>query len=129
MKGLAVVVDNDPLTRRIVAGRLQRAGFVVTEAAGATEALSRVDELIPDVIVTDIALPRMDGWELIARLRFDKRTARIPIVVVTSGIGLGPGPEGVSRLLVKPNDLARLADEVHAAIAEVHGPDRKWRGQ
>jgi chemosensory pili system protein ChpA (sensor histidine kinase/response regulator) len=122
VKNLALVVDDDAVSRRIVVARLQRGGFLVAEAEDGAEALARVDGAVPDVIVTDISMPRMDGWELIAQLRRDPRTSHIPIVVVTSGLGLERAPEGVRRVLLKPDDLGKLASEVHAAIAEAQNP-------
>jgi CheY-like chemotaxis protein len=118
---VALVVEDDPVSRRIVVARLQRSGFTTVEAADGTQALARLAQSLPDAIVTDMAMPGMDGWELISRLQSDPRTADIPIVIFTSGLGLRPAPDGI-RVLVKPDDLGRLADAVRAAIAKAVRP-------
>jgi CheY-like chemotaxis protein len=119
---VALVVEDDPVSRRIIVVRLQRGGFTTIEAADGAEALARIGQSLPDAVVTDMAMPGMDGWELIARLQADARTADLPIVVLTSGLGLRPAPDGVRRVLVKPDDLGKLVDAVRTAIAQRRRP-------
>jgi CheY-like chemotaxis protein len=63
---------------------LEEAGFEVMEAADGVEALLRVRETMPDLIVMDLAMPLMDGWEAARYLKSDSRTAGIPIVVLSA---------------------------------------------
>ncbi len=81
---LVLVVD-DSLTVRNVTGRfLQRHGFRVVTAKDGLDALQRLEEAIPDVMLVDIEMPRMDGFELTKQVRSDPRTAPVPIIMITS---------------------------------------------
>lgn len=62
---------------------LRYAGFRVAEASNGYEAIERASELMPDIILMDLALPRMDGWEATRRLKEDARTRHIPVVALT----------------------------------------------
>jgi CheY-like chemotaxis protein len=62
--------------------------FDISEAGDGLSALQAVEERMPDVIVTDLALPRMDGFELIARLRADPRFAAIPVIALSGYSGV-----------------------------------------
>ena len=70
------------------AAYLQFSGFRVAEAANGLEAIEKTRELMPDIILMDLALPKMDGWEATRRLKADERTRHIPIVALT-GHALG----------------------------------------
>ncbi|MEW5710191.1 MAG: Hpt domain-containing protein [Pseudomonadota bacterium] len=81
---LILVVD-DSLTVRNVTGRLlQRHGFRVVTAKDGLDALQRLQEAVPDVMLVDIEMPRMDGFELTKQVRSDPRTAPVPIIMITS---------------------------------------------
>jgi two-component system cell cycle response regulator DivK len=80
---LVLVVDDFQDNREMFAEFLSLSGFRVAEAATGREALDRAFELIPDVILMDLSLPELDGWEATRHLKHDPRTSHIPIVALT----------------------------------------------
>jgi two-component system, cell cycle response regulator DivK len=81
---LVLVVDDVAHGREIFAEYLEFRGFRVATAADGQEAIDRAFELRPDVILMDLSLPRVDGWEATRRLKQDERTAAIPIIALTA---------------------------------------------
>jgi CheY-like chemotaxis protein len=78
-----LIVDDEDLVRRVVAALLRRGGLDVTEARDGLDALEKVHDLRPDVILTDLNMPRCDGEQLCLALRGDPLTAHIPVVLMT----------------------------------------------
>ena len=83
-KKLALVVDDSMLIRHTVCRFLEERGFQVEAATNGFEALELMATLEPDIIITDIQMPRMSGVELIAALKSNPRTSQIPIVALSS---------------------------------------------
>jgi CheY-like chemotaxis protein len=81
---LALVVDDSMLIRHTVCRFLEERGFHVEAATNGLEALEMLATLDPDIIITDIQMPQMSGVELISALKNDPRTAKIPIVALSS---------------------------------------------
>src|SRR5262249_50409370 len=78
-----LLVDDYPDARQMYSEYLEFWGFEVVEAGNGMEALERAAEAAPDIILMDLSLPVMDGWEATRRLKADKRTASIPVVALT----------------------------------------------
>ena len=81
---LVLVVDDVAHGREIFAEYLEFRGFRVATAADGLEALDKAFELLPDVILMDLSLPQLDGWEATKRLKGDERTKAIPIIALTA---------------------------------------------
>jgi two-component system cell cycle response regulator DivK len=79
-----LVVEDDMDNRRIVVKVLSVEGYRVIEAADGVQALARVREEPPDLILMDLALPNMDGWEATRQLKLDPATRAIPVVALTA---------------------------------------------
>jgi CheY-like chemotaxis protein len=79
-----LVVDDFDDNRLMYAEFLAWSGFEVAQACDGQEAIAQARRFMPDVIVMDLALPVMDGWEATRRLKADPRTGRIPVVAVTA---------------------------------------------
>ena len=82
MSLLALVVDDSMLIRHTVCRFLEDRGFRVESATNGIEALEMLHGIRPDIIVTDLQMPKMDGHELIGALRAKPQTAQIPIVIL-----------------------------------------------
>ena len=118
--GLVLVVDDDEANRMLLRDPLEVHGYEVIEAKNGEQALQKVEQRPPDVILLDVMMPQMDGFEVCRRLKKDPRTAPIPILMVTAlsermermtGIAAG-----ASDFLSKPVDLQELTLRVgHAA--------------
>src|SRR5918992_2526188 len=80
---LVLVVEDYQDAREMYAAYLTFSGYRVAEATNGVEAVEKTIELMPDIILMDLALPRMDGWEATRRLKLDERTRHIPIVALT----------------------------------------------
>ena len=80
---LVLIVDDVQDNRTIYVLFLRFSGFRVAEAENGEEALAKATALLPDVIVMDLSLPVMDGWEATRRLKRDPRTKKIPVLVLT----------------------------------------------
>lgn len=81
---LVLVVDDVAHGREICAEYLEFRGFRVATAEDGEEALAKAFELLPDVILMDLSLPRLDGWEATRRLKHDERTRDIPVIALTA---------------------------------------------
>lgn len=79
-----LVVEDDADNRRIVAKTLSVEGYEIVEATDGIQALARALADHPDLILMDLALPNMDGWEATRRLKDDPRTRAIPVVALTA---------------------------------------------
>jgi chemosensory pili system protein ChpA (sensor histidine kinase/response regulator) len=80
-----IMVVDDSLTVRKIAGRLlERQGYLVVTARDGVEAMEKLQEFIPDAMLVDIEMPRMDGFDLTRNVRADARTAHVPIIMITS---------------------------------------------
>jgi DNA-binding response OmpR family regulator len=79
-----LVVDDEPEAVELVAFNLQQAGYAVTTAADGAEALKKARTQMPDLIVLDVMLPEMDGFEICKVLRQDAATAKVPIIMLTA---------------------------------------------
>lgn len=81
---LVLIVDDVDHGREICSEYLEFRGFRVATAADGQEALDKAFELLPDVILMDLSLPKIDGWEATRRLKNDDRTRAIPVVALTA---------------------------------------------
>ena len=113
---LVMVVD-DSITMRKVTGRvLERHNFEVATAKDGIDALERMAEVIPDLMLLDIEMPRMDGYELATAMKADPRMRDVPIIVITSRTGEKHRQRaidlGVERYLGKPYQEAELMRNV-----------------
>jgi CheY-like chemotaxis protein len=81
---LVLVVDDVAHGREIFAEYLEFRGFRVATAVDGLEALDKAFELRPDIILMDLSLPQLDGWEATRRLKQDERTSQIPIIALTA---------------------------------------------
>jgi two-component system cell cycle response regulator DivK len=103
---LILVVDDYQDAREMYAEYLQFSGFRVAEARNGNEAVERAFELQPDLILMDLSLPGMDGWEATRQLKSDERTRRIPVVALTghalAGASEGAKKAGCDSFVTKP---------------------------
>jgi len=83
-RGAVLVVDDDEMIVGLVEHGLLAAGYRVTTASSGAEALERLAEAIPDVVVSDVNMPDMDGFTLVQRLREDPRLRSLPLLFLTS---------------------------------------------
>ena len=103
---LILVVDDYQDAREMYAEYLQFSGFRVAEARNGNEAVERAFALKPDLILMDLSLPGMDGWEATRRLKADEATKKIPIVALTghalAGASEGARKAGCDSFVTKP---------------------------
>ena len=103
---LILVVDDYQDAREMYAEYLQFSGFRVAEARNGNEAVEQAFALKPDLILMDLSLPGMDGWEATRRLKADERTSHIPIVALTghalAGASEGAKKAGCDSFVTKP---------------------------
>jgi two-component system cell cycle response regulator DivK len=101
-----LLVDDYPDAREMYGEYLEYSGYDVIEAANGIEALQRAVDDKPDIILMDLSLPVMDGWEATRRLKADERTAGIPVVALTghalAGISDGARQAGCDSFVTKP---------------------------
>nr|WP_205123569.1 hybrid sensor histidine kinase/response regulator [Lysobacter lacus] len=121
---LVMVVD-DSVTMRKVTGRvLERHGYEVATAKDGIDALERMAERVPDLMLLDIEMPRMDGYELAAAMRSDSRLRDVPIIMITSRTGEKHRQRafelGVQRYLGKPYQEPELMRNVNELLDRVH---------
>jgi CheY-like chemotaxis protein len=113
-----LVVDDEPDQRFLLRRILQRAGHEVGEANDGAAALRAVRESPPDLVVTDVMMPVMNGVELIRRLRDDPATAHIPILAASGDGHLAGAADAV---LSKPYEWSHLLALVEALLKEGRG--------
>lgn len=103
---LVLVVEDYQDAREMYAAYLQFSGFAVAEAANGVEAIDKTRDLLPDIVLMDLALPRMDGWEATRRLKADPKTKHIPVVALTghalAGHAEGAREAGCDAFVTKP---------------------------
>jgi CheY-like chemotaxis protein len=108
-----LVVDDEPDERFLVGRTLKKQGHDVTVAENGAAGLRAALERIPDLVVTDVMMPVMDGIEFIRRLRADPATAGIPILAASGDTHLAGSADAV---LAKPYDDHRLAMIVNSLL-------------
>ena len=86
---LILLVEDQSELREMYAQQFQLSGFDVIEAGNGADAVSHTSAHFPDVVLMDLSLPVIDGWEATRRLKSDKRTAHIPVVALTAHDGSG----------------------------------------
>jgi two-component system, cell cycle response regulator DivK len=79
-----LIIDDDADTRHIYSSHLHAKGMTVFTAADGRSGLDKIDELLPDVIVLDLAMPRVDGWTVLKQVRESSMTAAIIVVVISA---------------------------------------------
>jgi DNA-binding response OmpR family regulator len=118
-----MVVDDDQDTVTILSRHLQREGFVPIEANSGAQCLKLVLENEVDVILLDLMMPAMDGFEVVRALRDNPETADIPVIMITARDDLDARAEGmrlgVSDFLAKPVFRRQLASRVRAQLEVV----------
>jgi chemosensory pili system protein ChpA (sensor histidine kinase/response regulator) len=117
---VALVVDDSITVRRVTQRLLERNGLRVLTARDGVEAIEMMKDTVPDVILLDIEMPRMDGYEVAAQVRNDPRLLDIPIIMITSRVGEKHRARaielGVDDYLGKPYQEAQLLEAIEPLL-------------
>ena len=127
-----LLVEDDLDGRRMYAQWLTAAGFLVHEAHNGLQALARAFDARPDVVVTDLHIPGIDGFELARRLKQDPRTGDVPVLAVTGYVAFASDPgralrAGCDAVLPKPYSPADLEAAIRNVIEERSRPLKHTR--
>ncbi len=121
-----LVVDDQKHIVRLVQITLEKAGYDVVTAYDGVEALEKVEQENPDMIVLDVMMPRMDGFEVLQRLQADPRYQHIPVIMLTAkaqDADIWKGwASGVSSYLVKPFNPRELLTFVQRIFQSMEEP-------
>lgn len=117
---LVLVVDDFEDNRAMYAEYLSYSGYEVQQACDGEEAVRMTQELLPDVVVMDLSLPVLDGWEATRRLKADVRTRSIPVIALTghalAGHSRGAREAGCDAFLAKPCLPDKLVEKVQELL-------------
>jgi len=115
-----LIVEDNEMNRDMLSRRLQRRGFTTTIAVDGEEGLAAVERERPDLIIMDMGLPVLDGWEATRRLKAGEDTRSIPIIALTADAMLGDRDKayaaGVDDFDTKPVDFARLLKKIDTLL-------------
>jgi CheY-like chemotaxis protein len=129
---LVLVVEDYQDAREMYSAYLQFSGYRVAEATNGLEAIEKANQLMPDIILMDLALPKVDGWEATKRLKSDPRTKHIPIVALTghalAGFAEGAREAGCDAFVTKPCLPDALVAEIRRMLARTRQHDGGKRG-
>ena len=118
---VVLIVEDQQDLRQLYAQHLTMSGFDVIEAANGLEAIDHTLSSLPDVVLMDLSLPVVDGWEATRRLKADARTAHIPVVALTAHDGSGELQRatraGCDWFVPKPCPPDALITEVRRVLA------------
>ncbi len=123
MSAVALVVDDSMLIRYTVCRFLEERGFTVESATNGVEALEILERVRPDLIVTDMQMPKMTGSELITALKKKPETANIPVIIVAGrASGFDEKEDRADFAIFKDIDLqGQLEKALDAVIGNTHG--------
>lgn len=118
---LVLIVEDDQSTRALYREYLTESGFRTIEAHNGFQALDKAREHRPDAVLTDLAVPGMDGFEFCRALQSSTDTRDVPIVAVTGYPDYLSDPQrirqaGISRVLTKPCDPERIVSELRHVL-------------
>jgi CheY-like chemotaxis protein len=117
MPAVALVVDDSMLIRYTVCRSLEERGFAVESATNGAEALLILERVHPDVIVTDMHMPKMSGSELITELKKNPKTANIPIIIVAGrGSGFDESETRANFAIYKDIDIQSQLEKALDAV-------------
>ncbi len=115
-----LVVDDDPFIARLLEIELRAAGYEVRVAADGVQALEAAQQRSPDLVLADVMMPNMDGFELTRRLRLDPRTASVSVIMLTarglSADKLEGFSVGADDYIVKPFDTPELLARIRGVL-------------
>jgi len=117
-----LVIDDDPVILELLRVNFEIEGFEVVAAADGVEGLAKASGAKPDVILSDIMMPRMDGLEVVARLKAGAATRHIPIILLSAKAQNAEVQQGLDAgaddYVTKPFDPLELIDRVNAVLAK-----------
>jgi excisionase family DNA binding protein len=105
-----LIVDDDPGLRSFVRANLELEGCSVREAGSAEEGLAALEEQAPDLILLDVMLPRVDGWEMLRRVQERHGIGSIPVLMFSGEVDDSSGARGARGFLGKPLDPEKLIE-------------------
>lgn len=124
-----LVVDDDPTALRLIGYSLQQEGYDVLTAANGLDGLAQARQLHPDLIILDIMMPDLDGFEVCRRLRADPATRRLPVLMLTAkgqvADKVAGFRAGADDYLVKPADPGELVARVAALLTRASYAETK----
>ena len=122
MSWSVLIVDDEPLTQDLLRLMLEPAGFRVTGADHGLDALQKVQENKPDIMILDVMMPFMDGITVCKKIRSNVETADLPIVMLSGKTHLNAVEEGLqagaNRYLAKPMSRTELLKNLREVLAE-----------
>ncbi len=124
MKPTILVVDDEPNIRQMLSMLLTLNGFAVDEAIDGLQALDKVHENMPSLMILDVMMPNLDGISVCKRLRADPETVHLPIIILSGKTHLNADVEGLAAgadyYMFKPMKIDELLDNINQALAVVH---------
>jgi CheY-like chemotaxis protein len=116
-----LVVEDRPLNRKFLATLLKTAGHDVLEAGDGVEGLSVAERMRPDLVISDILMPTIDGYQLVRRMREIPTLARTPVLFYTASYHEGEARAlaeqcGVSDILTKPSDINEILAKIQSVL-------------
>ncbi len=116
-----MLVDDEPDQVEMYSYALEEAGFLVVAANTGAQAVARARDLHPDLIVLDVRLPDMTGWDVCAALKTDPRTEHIPVIVLTAAatatLAMDAANAGCAAYLLKPCYPDQLTASIRSVLA------------
>jgi CheY-like chemotaxis protein len=117
---VVLVVDDDQGVRELVRANLELEGYAVREAASADEGLAVLEEEPPDLILLDVMMPEVDGWEMLRRIQERFGVGSIPVIVFSGQVEEEAVSQAATRgargFLGKPFDLRQLVDQAKQIV-------------
>jgi CheY-like chemotaxis protein len=121
MQKILLVEDNE-MNRDMLSRRLERKGYCVVPAQDGKQGYSLARSERPDLILMDLSLPAMDGWQVTQLLKADESTRHIPIIVLTAHVLVSDRQKafaaGCDDYDTKPVDFARLSEKIENLLVE-----------
>jgi two-component system cell cycle response regulator DivK len=121
-----LIVEDNELSREMLSRRLRRKGYEVLVATDGQEGIAMTQRELPDLVLMDLSLPDLDGWEATRRLKKDARTQHIPVIALTAHAMSGDREKaidaGCDEYDTKPIELRRLLSKM---VRFVEDPEAK----
>jgi len=114
------IVDDDAASVSSMRQFLEEKGYAVLNTSDGEQALNAIKEAIPDIIILDIIMPKIDGFTIAKQIRYDEATKKIPIIIFSISDAMKElfAIEGINDYLVKPVDNEKLLELIKSKIGE-----------